>query len=210
MLESGRYTDEELKRSKKAWQTAVDEMTGKHTMTSIEKFQMIASAGADSLRSLFGKNKAAMYAAAIIETAAAVVSSFKNAGGFPWGIAPAAAMAAAGYKQIQMIKGQDAGFKQGTPDTAFLDFGPGSLRMLHGPEAVVTKAQGESLTEMVASAAEGSGSAAPQYIINKTYEINEDPLKTFESREQQREFTLRTSDERDRENLPLMLARGTA
>ena len=209
MRESGKYTSEELKRANEAYHKAAEEMDGKRVISATEKFQMIASAGASALRDLFGKNKAAMIAAAIIETAAAVVTSFKNGGGFPWGLVPAAAMAAAGLKQIQQIRSQDAGFRQGTPDTAFLDFGPGALRMLHGPEAVVTRAQGESLAEMVRAAAEGGSGDSGMTIINN-YDITEDPLQTFESRERQREFTLRATDDRARANLPRMLAQRRA
>ena len=65
------------------------------------------------LTSIFGESKSAAIAGAIIDTAAAVVSSFKNAGGWPWGLIPAAAMAAAGLAQIRTIQQTDIGSGQG-------------------------------------------------------------------------------------------------
>ncbi len=147
-----RASDEDQKRSAEAEAAAEKALDDAKAKAKLEHFQMIAEAGSTMLRSLFGKNKTAAIAAAIIDTAAAVVTSFKNGGGFPWGLIPAGLMAAAGAVEIAKIKSQDAGFRTGTPGTSFVDFGRGSMEMLHGQEAVVTRGQADSVASMVRQA----------------------------------------------------------
>lgn len=53
---------------------------------------------------LFRLNKAAALSEAMIALPKAVLDSYKNAGGYPWGVAPAAAMAATGKAQIDAIR----------------------------------------------------------------------------------------------------------
>ena len=69
-------------------------------------FGTLSTLMASSSKKMFNTGKAASIASAIMSTHAAVVESFKNAGGFPWGIAPAAAMLAQGMMQVQNIKSQ--------------------------------------------------------------------------------------------------------
>ncbi len=64
-------------------------------------------------------------------------------------------MLAAGMAQIAKIKSTNAGFAVGTPGTHYVDFGRGSMEMLHGEEAVVTKAQGKSIAEELRDAVTG-------------------------------------------------------
>lgn len=136
-----------------AWAKAY-ELMGKvediHSEAALKRFDMIAKAASSVITSIFGKNKSAAIAGAIIDTAAAVVSSFKNAGGWPWGLIPAAAMAAAGFAEISNIRSQN--FAQGTPDTAFLDFGRVASVNLHNHEAVINRAQGDTLEEQLVGA----------------------------------------------------------
>lgn len=54
----------------------------------------------------FERKKKAAKATAIVSTASAVVQSFENAGGYPWGLIPAGLMLAAGLKQIENINKQ--------------------------------------------------------------------------------------------------------
>ncbi len=142
-------TDAEITAAHKAATDAQKKVDAAAMKIRLDQFQAIASAASGMLRSLFGKNKSAAIAAAIIDTAAAVVSSFRNGGGWPWGLVPAAAMAAAGYAQIQQIRSQDAGFAAGTPGTSFVDFGRGTSTTLHDEEAVVNMSQGKSLGSML-------------------------------------------------------------
>jgi hypothetical protein len=214
MKASGEFTAGQLKEAWSKYLGAVDALEGKHVLTSLEKFNMIASASSSMLKDLFGKNKAAAYAAAIIDTAAAVISSFKNAGGWPWGLIPAAAMLAAGAVQISKISSTDAGFAEGTPGMGYQDFGAATPTVLHGNEAVVTQAQGEGLAgdvmRGVADGLRGRAGSGRTTNINVTNVLNEDPLQTFESRERQREFTLKTVEAAQHRHLSRMVAMGMA
>jgi nitrogen-specific signal transduction histidine kinase len=134
-------------------QAAQEEVDRLNTAKKLERLDMIASSASGILRSIFGKNKAAAIAAAVIDVAAAIVKCFAQFGW--WGFIPAAAVAAAGYEQIQQIRNTNPeGFAQGTPDMAFMDFGRSSLVPLHEDEAVVNRAQGATLAEMVVDAVE--------------------------------------------------------
>jgi hypothetical protein len=73
-------------------------------------------------RKMFELNKAAALAQAAVGLPAAIIDSYKNAGGYPLGIAAAAAMAAAGAAQIAQIKNAKFGgglapSQAGTPAT---------------------------------------------------------------------------------------------
>jgi hypothetical protein len=129
----------------------------------MKQFETIASSASTILRSLFGKNKAAAIAAALIDTAAAVVSSFKNGGGWPWGLIPAAAMAAAGYAQIQKIRSTE--FAQGTPGLDYANFGRQSPATLHGEEAVIPRGKGHRLAAEIADAMPGGGGAITIHLV---------------------------------------------
>lgn len=151
MVASGEFTSKELKKSWAAYIKAKDELSGSSTLSTLQQFDLIAGAASSILRSVFGKSKVAAIAAVIIDTAAAVVKTLA-AYPFPWSLAPAAAAAAAGYAQLQKIQSTDAGFAQGTPDMAFVNFGRVSNVPLHGDEAVINKAQGATLADMVLEA----------------------------------------------------------
>jgi len=71
--------------------------------------QTIANMETGGSKKLFKIKKAAALAQAAVSLPAAVIESFKNAGGYPWGIAPAAAMLASGLMQIKNIKSQTLG-----------------------------------------------------------------------------------------------------
>lgn len=151
MKDSGEFTAGELKKAWEKYIKAKDTLEGTSTLSTLEKFNIIANAASSLLRSVFGKSKTAAIAAAIIDTSAAVVKTLA-AYPWPWSLAPAAAALAAGIAEINKIRSTDAGFAMGTPDTKFVDFGEGSLRMLHHEEAVVTKVQSESVAGMVEDA----------------------------------------------------------
>jgi len=130
------------------------ELDGKEAKSAKEKYDIIHDGAFSMMKSLFGKNKAAAISMAIIDTAAAVVSSFKNAGGFPWGLIPAAAMAAAGAVQIKTIRSTE-GYAQGTPNLDFADFGAQSFQPLHNQEAVIPRGGGHILAGEIADAMPG-------------------------------------------------------
>ena len=142
-------TGEQIAAQNSAVWAAQDKLDEEKTQLALGRMNLIADAASTLLKTIFGKNKTAMIAAVIIETAAAVITSFKNGGGYPWGLIPAGIMAATGIAQIAKIRSTNPGFAQGTPGTAFEDFGAGSMRMLHGQEAVINMKQGGTLAGMI-------------------------------------------------------------
>lgn len=92
----------------------------KKSMTDAERFEAMGIAAriqtitgglakmtagvAQQNEKLFKLNKAAALAEAAVALPKAVLDSFKNAGGYPWGLIPAAAMAATGLAQINAIR----------------------------------------------------------------------------------------------------------
>jgi predicted phage tail protein len=164
MLDSGLYTYGELQKAHAASVAAQEELDDTHAKSATEKFQMIADASSSILRSLFGKSKAAAIAAVIIETASAVIKSFNNGGGFPWGLIPAAAMAAAGAAQIIKIKNTNVGFAEGTPGLDFMSFGAARNVTVHGDEAILPRGKGHVLAGEIAQAMPGGGSETAMHL----------------------------------------------
>ena len=85
-------------------------------LTDAEKLKTTIKTGAETLsavagtnKTLFNLNKAFSLAQATAALPSAVVQSFQRAGGYPWGIIPAALMAAAGAAQISKIAGSSYG-----------------------------------------------------------------------------------------------------
>jgi hypothetical protein len=154
MKASGLFTYKELQAAHAKYKKAEDELNGTTSLSAIQKFEAIASAASTILRTLFGKSKAAAIAAVIIDTAAGVVKSFAQYG-WPWGLVPAAAITAQGFAAISKINSADGSFAQGTPEMSFVDFGRVSRVDLHGQEAVVNRAQGETLQELLVAAVAG-------------------------------------------------------
>lgn len=157
---------DQLEASEEKTQSAIDaarkkvhdlqiERDGVEALSARKKFDIISESASTMLRSLFGKNKAAAIASAIIDTAAAAVAAFKNAGGLPFGAFAAAATVAAGYAQIKTIRETDAGFAQGTPGLDFMDFGVESFRPLHNQEAVIPRGGGHLLAGEIADSMPG-------------------------------------------------------
>lgn len=70
--------------------------------------EMTAGAATEN-RKMFEVNKALALANAAVTLPDAVLKSWNNAGGFPWGIVPAGLMLAAGLTQIQAIKNSSFG-----------------------------------------------------------------------------------------------------
>ncbi len=83
----------------------IDEMEKKARMASFGALgNSLMSLGEGQSRKVFETGKALALAQAAVALPSAVIESFKNGGGFPWGLAPAAAMLATGLKNIQQIK----------------------------------------------------------------------------------------------------------
>lgn len=151
MKDSGLFT---TKQVKEAWEKAEAAKRVASDLTksnALENFGIIAADVSGILKSVFGKNKVAAIAAAIIDTAAAVVKALASAPP-PLNYVSAAAVGIAGLVQINKIKGQDLGFAEGTLGTRFEDFGRGTAATLHGSEAIVTRRQASSVADMVEDA----------------------------------------------------------
>lgn len=156
MVASGKFSYEELQRAHKAWKDAEAALDDSSLKAKAAGFVDLAGSVSSVLRDIFGKSKTAAIAAAIIDTAAAVVKTMA-AYPFPFNIAPALAAAAAGYKQVQIIK--DTKFKKGTPGLDFMDFGRESTAFLHNQEAVIPRGSGHMLAAEIAAAMPGPDSA---------------------------------------------------
>jgi hypothetical protein len=142
-------TEQQMADAHAAVAKAEDDLDQAQAAIKMERFQMIAGAVSDILRTAFGKSKAAAIAAALIDAAAAIVKVFAQFGW--WGIPMAAAIAVKTGAEINKIRNQGTeGFAAGSE--GFQDFGRGTLVTLHGPEEVITRTQGESLAEMIRSA----------------------------------------------------------
>jgi len=107
-LENMRVLHEKITRIQK--QAAKRDLTFA-TMTAKAKTSLVlgeavrlSSGVAQNSKTMFKINKASALAQASAELPAAVISSFKNAGGYPWGLIPAGLMLATGLAQIQAIK----------------------------------------------------------------------------------------------------------
>ena len=150
MKESGKYTDGQLAKAHKDYTDKVKALDGERTLTATQQFDLIANAAKGLISAVFGKGKAGAIATAIIDTAQAVVKALASAPP-PLNYALAAAVGAAGLIQINKIRSTEVGFAAGTPGTSFVDFGRETVTALHGNEAVVNKAQGATLGEVLSS-----------------------------------------------------------
>jgi hypothetical protein len=109
------------------------------------------------LREAFGKSKAAAMVAAGIDIAAAILKA-QTAAPPPFSFILMGLAAAAGAVQLAKIASAHASFAMGSPDTAYMRFpASGAITTMHGEEAVVTKAQGQTLSDQVLDAAGGGG-----------------------------------------------------
>lgn len=151
MLQSGQFTAKELEKAWKKYTDAKKTMDNDEKLSALDKFSMIASAASSILTSIFGKNKKAAIAAAVIDAAAAIVKCFAQFGWF--GFIPAAAVAAQTYAQIQKINSTNESFAAGTPGTSMVNFGAVTHGVdMHGREAVVNEQQSQTIAGMVMDA----------------------------------------------------------
>lgn len=105
-----------MERLKAIREAAMTDMERFHAMSWDRQYATVAgqianmTAGvAAGNKKMFELNKAAALAQAAVGLPAAIIESYKNAGGYPLGIAAAAAMAAAGAAQIAQIKNSKYG-----------------------------------------------------------------------------------------------------
>ena len=151
MLASGKFNAEQLEA---AHQKA--EEAKRKASDDTKTFQLTAGQalvqGTQQIFSVLGEHhKSAAIAGAIINTYQAIAKALASAP-WPFSLVLAAGAAAAGWANVSKIRSSDIGWAEGTPGTAFVDFGRGSTEVLHGQEAVINKAQGATLAGMVGEA----------------------------------------------------------
>jgi hypothetical protein len=151
MKASGLYSIKAVQEAHAKAKAAEKAIDGDVYLSKTQQFELIANAAKTLISAVFGKGKAAAIATAIIDTAQAVVKALASAPP-PLNYGLAAAVGIAGLVQINKIRSTETGFAQGTPDMAFMDFGRVSHVPLHGNEAVINKAQGATLADMVSEA----------------------------------------------------------
>jgi hypothetical protein len=81
----------------------------RQTDTLLGNIVQMTAGVANGNKKMFQLNKAAALAQAIVSLPAAVIETFKNNGGWPWGAVAAGVMAAAGLAQIQQIRSAQYG-----------------------------------------------------------------------------------------------------
>jgi tape measure domain-containing protein len=103
IAEEGKIAREELERAE--WQARLDNFGALG--------DSLMALGQGQSKKIFKIGQTLALAQAAVSLPAAVMESFKNGGGYPWGLAPAAAMAATGLKNIQQIRSAGSGLGGG-------------------------------------------------------------------------------------------------
>jgi len=126
-----------------------------------KEFASTIAHGADMLMSIKATNKtafriqkAAALAKAIATLPSAVIQSYDNAGGYPWGIIPAGLMAAAGAVQISQIAGSSF---SGAAHGGMTNVPKESTYLLQKGERVLSPNQNKDFTSMVNNGGMSSG-----------------------------------------------------
>ena len=117
----------------------LEQASGKNRLASVTgAFQQMLGVAGSGNKKLFKLQKALSLAQAAASIPSAVIESYKNAGGYPWGIPAAAAMAAAGAAQLAQIK--SASFNGGSGGAGSVGGGIGGSAVASAPPS-----QGASL-----------------------------------------------------------------
>lgn len=167
---SAQSSEDQKVRAHETAEKAKREMTKITAQEEMDVALDAASQATGILKSLFGKSKAVAIAEVIINTARAVMQAFANYPP-PASYVFAALAGVAGVAQIAKISSSNPGFRYGTPQTQFENFGRGTQTTLHGREAVVTERQAASVGSMLAgmvgdALGGGSGGGRGPFQIN--------------------------------------------
>jgi tape measure domain-containing protein len=103
----------------------------------------LASYGQGQSKKIFEIGKKLSLAQAAVSLPAAVMESFKNGGGYPWGLIPAAAMAAQGLQQINAIRSTTF---DGGGSGAGVSLGGGAGASTPAPQLPQAQEQAQSLS----------------------------------------------------------------
>lgn len=133
-------------------------------LSTAERVKTVIQGGADTLRSVAQSNKTAFelhkglaLASAAVSLPDAVLQSFENGGGYPWGLIPAGLMAAKGALEIQNIQGSSytgqahAGLDRNPAEGTFL---------LKRNEMVLDSGTSDEVREAAIDRARGEGSGS--------------------------------------------------
>jgi len=150
MAESGKFTANQIQAAWEAAEEAKRAAAGETLQYQLSGHDALVSGAQQVLGVLGERHKSAAIAGALIATYASVAKSLASAP-WPFNLVLAAGALAAGLANVSKIRSSSPGYKKGTPGTEFVDFGKSSLETLHGQEAIVTKAQGESLADMLSA-----------------------------------------------------------
>ena len=139
-------------------------------LSTRNKVATIIKGGAATLQSVAGSNKAIFQlhkalalADATVSLPSAVVQSYENAGGFPWGIAPAALMGIAGAAQIAQIAGSTFQAHDGIDN--FPSSGSFVGNMEKG-EMIINKGNSEGIRKLAEDGMNGGGGGVNVTIEN--------------------------------------------
>lgn len=129
---------EKLQIDSAKYMAAFDKMSTRDKVTTVlGGLQQLTDGSKDKSKKMFEINKALALANAVVSLPDAVMQSFRNGGGYPWGLIPAGLMLATGVKQIQAIKSSKFGGGAGT-NPALAGGGGGAVPV--GPAAISSSA----------------------------------------------------------------------
>ena len=131
------------------------------------------AAAASTNKELFEIHKALSLASATASLPDAVIKSYENAGGYPWGVIPAALMAAAGAAEIASIASSSYSQAHSGIDNVPSD----STFLLKKGEMVLDPGTSEEVRQAATGGGTGSGVSFGDIIIQTV--LSEDNQKTY-------------------------------
>lgn len=151
MKASALFTAEEIRKAWEAAEQAKRNATGETATFTIGSVGAMLTATAGALQAFGVSYKAAALAGAILSGISAIQKAWASAP-FPANIPAVTIVTAGTLANIAKIRSSPPGFAQGTPSTAFVDFGRVSTIDVHGPEAIVNRPQAEGVASLVEDA----------------------------------------------------------
>ena len=139
---TGKFSAAELTKLWKAYEDARQKASEETTKFTLDQGASLVAGAAGQFAELGGKFKVFAIAEAVIATFQSVAKTWAQ-WGWPIGIPFAAAALAVGLATVNKIRSQ--GFREGTENLDFEDFGPGTQAFLHRREAVIPEGGGHRL-----------------------------------------------------------------
>ena len=136
--------------------------TAKKVQLTVDSGLAILAAASSGNKQIFELHKNLSLANAAASLPSAVIQSFENAGGYPWGIIPAAAMAVAGATQIAAISGSSF---QAHDGLTFPRSGTVTGNVERG-EMILNKGNSEGITKLAEEGLNGGNRQSLTLIVN--------------------------------------------